>query len=107
MARFEYAQSAIDDLDMILGYTTGEWGADQAEKYLNGLEKQAQLLAEMPTLGKIYEPFKEQKLRVFPFEKHLIYYLEIDAGIILMHLTHENMDQRRHVRLGVKEVSDK
>ncbi|MDM3870169.1 type II toxin-antitoxin system RelE/ParE family toxin [Porticoccus sp. W117] len=97
MARFEYAQSAIDDLDMILGYTAGEWGVAKAEKYLNGLEKQAQLLAEMPTLGKIYPPYKEQKLRVFPFEKHLIYYLETDYGVTLLHLTHNRMDQLRHL----------
>ncbi|MEE8060033.1 MAG: type II toxin-antitoxin system RelE/ParE family toxin [Pseudomonadales bacterium] len=97
MARFEYAQSAIDDVNNILSYTKNKWGAGQAEIYFDGMEKQAQLLAEMPTLGKFYEPYKDKGFRVFPYEKHQIYYIEASFGIILMHITHENMDQARHI----------
>ena len=100
MARFEYAQSAIEDVDTILAYTINKWGVAQAESYFDGLEKQAQLLADMPTLGKFYEPYKDKYFRVFPYEKHLIYYIEAPFGIILMHITHKTMDQERHISEG-------
>jgi plasmid stabilization system protein ParE len=48
-------------------------------------------------LGKIYEPYKAQVVRVFPYEKHLIYYSEESHGITVIHVTHKNMDQERHL----------
>jgi plasmid stabilization system protein ParE len=51
----------------------------------------------MPTLGKIYEPYKAQVVRVFPYEKRLIYYSEESHGITVIHVTHKNMDQERHL----------
>ena len=98
MAKFVYTQSAVDDLQDILDYTRSQWGSEQAAAYLDGLEKQAELLANMPALGRFYPPYKEKQVRVFPYEKHLIYYIEASAGIILMHITHEGMDQEGHLR---------
>ena len=97
MARVEYTLSAIEDLDAILDYTTTNWGPKQAKLYLNGLEKQAQRLADMPTLGQFYDSRKYPDLRVFPFQEHRICYLEKDFGIIILHLNHKNMDQHRHI----------
>ncbi len=67
---------------------------------MSGLKKQAQILAVMPSLGKYYEPYKDRGVRVFPYEKHLIYYIENKHGITVIHVTHENMDQARHISDG-------
>ena len=95
MAKYSYALAAIEDIDRLLVYTKTRWGDAQASTYFDGLEKQAKLLAEMPSLGKHYEPYKEKGVRVFPYEKHLIYYVESKNGIIIVHITHGNQEQFR------------
>jgi plasmid stabilization system protein ParE len=67
---------------------------------LNTLEKQAQLLADMPTIGKHYKPYKDKGYRAFPYEKHLIYYVESSFGITLMHIVHESMNQEQYLNKG-------
>ena len=95
MATYKLAKSAQQDVHDLIEYTLETWGEEQSERYYSGFTKQASLLAEMPTLGKPYEPYNG--VRVFPYEKHLIYYTEASYGITILHVLHGEMDQGRHV----------
>lgn len=95
MPTYKLAESAKQDVRDLVEYTVEAWSRAQAEKYYDGLIKQAQLLAEIPTLGKSYERIKD--LHVFPYEKHLIYYIEQPHGITILHIVHGNKNQARHL----------
>lgn len=91
MPSYKFTEIAYADLDTIVDYTLEQWGVDQAIKYIDGLEKQAQLLADMPTLALLIdEPY--DKIRVFPYEKHNLFFIEEAHGITIIRVTHENMD---------------
>lgn len=93
-----FSENAESDLESIVSYTKELWGKEQAVSYVSGLQKQTIILSKMPTLGKFYIPYKEQGVRVFPFEKHLIYYMENRSGITIIHITHKAMEQALHVK---------
>lgn len=96
MATYKIAEPAKADIDNLFTYTIHTWGEAQSEKYYLGFIKQAQLLAEMPSLGKQYKLYSDE-MRVFPYEKHLIYYIEASHGITIMHVVHESKDQENHI----------
>lgn len=92
-----FADRAKNDLKEIVAYTKEKWGTAQAVSYVSGLKKQTEILANMPTMGKLYEAYEAQGVHVFPFEKHLIYYIENADGITIIHVNHKAMEQSLHV----------
>lgn len=97
MPAYKFAESAKQDIRDLVEYTIDAWSKAQAEKYYLGLTKQAELLAEMPTLGKLYDKYKAEEVRIFPYEKHLIYYIETPHGITILHVIQVNKDQVGHI----------
>lgn len=96
MATYKFSKPAEQDLENLITYTIETWGATQTEIYFNGLEKQAQLLAEMPGLGKtLYKPY--EKLRAFPYEHHVLFYQDAPDGIIVVRILHKNMSRDLHL----------
>ena len=100
-----FSENAESDLESIVSYTKELWGSAQAASYVSRPQKQTIILAKMPTLGKFYIPYKEQGVRVFLFEKHLIYYMENQSGITIIHTIHKAMEQSLHINPKV-DVSD-
>ena len=98
MPKVVFAASATNDIKSIVTYTKKKWGKAQAVSYVYGLKKQTQILAEMPTLGKIYAHYHRQEIHFFPFEKHLIYYFQENHGITIIHVTHKSMQQSLHIK---------
>lgn len=92
----KFTEPAYAQLDDMFSYTLETWGINQAYEYYDGLVKQANKLAENPQLGKFYEPYKTLGVRVFAYEKHLLYYTEQPHGITVICVTHQSMDQLRH-----------
>ncbi len=96
MPTYKFSLSAEDDIDGIIDYTVEKWGANQALKYLDGLEKQAQFLAETPTIGKNRDSLA-QGLKSFPYESHVLYFIEVEPNsIIIARVLHETMDPVLH-----------
>ncbi|MBV1915730.1 MAG: type II toxin-antitoxin system RelE/ParE family toxin [Pseudomonadales bacterium] len=95
MATYKLARAASEDIESLVAYTTKTWGVIQASKYYSGLTKQAQLLAEMPTLGALYAPY--EKLRAFPYERHILYFSEESHGITIARVLHQDMNQELHL----------
>ncbi|WP_395344251.1 type II toxin-antitoxin system RelE/ParE family toxin [Ningiella sp. W23] len=97
MSRVVFADNAKSDLKEIVSYTKNKWGKTQAISYISALKKQTEILANMPTMGKLYDPYKTSGVHVFPFEKHLIYYIQNPKGITVIHVHHKAMEQSINV----------
>lgn len=91
MPTFKFADSAWVDLSDIVDYTVEHWDAAQAVVYIDGLETVGAAIAEAPSIGKACEDLQEG-LRAFPYESHLLYYLEAEHGITIIRVLHKNMN---------------
>lgn len=98
MPRHRFTAHAQNDLTKIIDYTLQNWGAAQAEKYIDGLEKLAGKLAHSPALGKRRDSLKKDLLS-FPYESHVLYYTNTKAGIIISRVLHQSMDIEKHLRI--------
>ena len=93
---FQFTDTAERDLDGIINYTVQEWGASQANTYLDGLKSRAQLLAENPDLGITRETISKGLLS-FPYESHILYYKKHARGIVVVRILHQHMDPLKHL----------
>ncbi len=93
---FQFTDKAERDLDGIINYTVQEWGASQANTYLDGLESRGQLLAENPDLGITREKISRGLLS-FPYESHILYYKKHARGIVVVRILHQHMDPLKHL----------
>lgn len=94
--RCQFTAKAERDLESIIDYTAQEWGAPQANTYLDVLESRAQLLAENPDLGTTRETVFEGLLS-FPYESHILYYKKHARGIVIVRILHQHMDPVKHL----------
>jgi toxin ParE1/3/4 len=95
-SRYLFTDKAERDLEGIIDYTAQEWGAAQANTYLDGLETRAQLLAENPDLGIARETLFEGLLSS-PYESHIPYYKKHARGIVIVRILHQHMDPVKHL----------
>ena len=95
-ARYQFTDKAERDLEGIIDYTVQEWGVSQANTYLDGLEKRAQLLAENPDLGTARETLFEGLIS-FPYESHILYYIKYARGIVILRVLHQHMVPVKHL----------
>ena len=94
--RYQFTDKAERDLEGIIDYTVQQWGASQADTYLDGLETRAQLLADNPDLGAKRQALSEGLLS-FPYESHILYYMKQPGGITIVRVLHQNMDPLKHL----------
>ena len=97
MPSYNFTETAERDVEKIIDYTLETWGADQTGKYIDGLERQAQLLADTPKLAKPVDEFADG-LRAFPYQSHVIYFIEAPHGITIARVLHENMNPALHLK---------
>ena len=95
-SHYQFTEKAERDLEGIIDYTVQQWGASQADTYLDGLKTRAQLLADNPDLGNKREALYEGLLS-FPFESHILYYMKQPRGITIVRVLHQNMDPLKHL----------
>jgi len=95
-ARYQFTHKAERDLEGIIDHTVQEWGASQANTYLDGLESRAQLLAENPDLGATRETLSAG-LFSFPYKSHILYYKKHAHGIVILRVLHQHMDPLKHL----------
>jgi toxin ParE1/3/4 len=90
MALLLFSRSAKADLLSIGAYTLQTWGSDQAERYLDGLERCAKLLAGNPSLGR---PCAWIRPGLYRFEKgrHVLFYRRQEDGILVSRILHQSM----------------
>ena len=95
MPTVKYAEKAESDLYEIVDYSLYRWGKIQTHTYIYGLEKLAQSLAANPKIGKICHDLQEGLL-AFPYQSHVLYYLQEPHGITIVRILHQNMNSSLH-----------
>jgi toxin ParE1/3/4 len=90
MPTVRFSGRAKADLLNIGAYTLETWGAAQAERYLDSLEKCAKLLACNPSLGRSCEWIRPGLFR-FEKDRHVIFYRKHEEGILVSRILHQSM----------------
>ena len=87
---------AESDLADIWIYTCTEWGADQADKYLDQLERGINQLIDNPGLG-VDCSYVLPGYRRLHQEHHLVFYLVEESCLLIVRVLHEDMDASRRL----------
>ena len=93
---YRLTPEAQADLNEIRRYTLQEWGNAQARKYITGLRKTMNLLAEAPSLGKL-RPEVGINVLSFPHVSHVVYYIVHEQQVVIFGVLHKTMVPLKHL----------
>jgi toxin ParE1/3/4 len=96
MREIHVSALAESDLTGIWQYSFEEWGADQADRYLDELDSNIKLLADNLDLG-IKRDFVSDGYRVLFVASHAVYYTVTPSTIHIIRVLHGRMDPERHL----------
>ena len=94
---YELSLAADNDLEEIYDFTNEKFGAEQAVKYLIGLENVFDSLCSNPRLGRERNELYDG-LRSFSKESHVIFYRIMENRIRIVRVLHANRDAIRFLR---------
>lgn len=91
-------KSALAELDLIgiWEYSFAEWDAEQADKYLDELDRGIGFLVDNPELGASRDAVRKG-YRVLFINSHAIYYTITPSTVFIVRVLHERMDPARHL----------
>jgi len=81
MPKYVFTKRAKKDLQDIWNFTYDQWSNNQADKYLQNIFAQCDILSKDPELGKTYFQLSPN-LRGFKINRHIIFYRVIDKTTI-------------------------
>jgi toxin ParE1/3/4 len=84
------------DLDGIWNFTTAQWGIDQAEANLLGLDTTMKILDGQPGLGRSIEDIRAGYSK-FPTASHILIYRLKPSAIEFVRVLHMSSDVDRHL----------
>lgn len=90
MAEFRFSRRAEADLLGIAAYTLRTWGKTQTIRYIDDFEKCCQMLADSPALGRFCDEVRPG-LRRMECGRHVVFYREEHAGILISRILHQRM----------------
>ena len=96
MRKITKSALAESDLLDIWDYSFGEWGEDQADKYLDELNESIKLLAKNPEMGG-KRHYVRDGYRVLFAGSHAVYYTITPSAIHVIRILHVRMDPERHL----------
>jgi toxin ParE1/3/4 len=94
MPSYSLSLEAKKDLLNIRAYIRKKWGNQQAQKYIDALEKRCDELARSPQMGR-ERPEIKPGYRSMAEGKHVIFYRVVDSGIEILRIPHGRMDIER------------
>lgn len=94
MMRIRLTKSARRDLDAIYDYWADRASPEIAQGLIYSITDTLPLIAEFPMIGRACDEMMAG-LRVFPVDKHLIYYRKERGVIKIHHILHGARNQRR------------
>jgi len=87
---------ALADLEDIWLYTFNEWSFDQANLYIDALDRGVSKIAENPFQGKSIDSIK-LGYHKFNVQHHSIFYHIEEKAVVIVRILHEMMDSERHL----------
>jgi toxin ParE1/3/4 len=96
VAAFRFSRRAEADLLSIGRYTLRTWGEAQAARYVGELEVCCQTLSDNPALGGLCDEIRPG-LRRLEHGKHVVFYRQERAGILVSRIQHQRMLPDRHI----------
>lgn len=96
MPRVEITEAADRDLTEIYLYSHREFGEQQADRYLAGLDDCLQALAKRPLSARSADRLRPGYRR-FEYGSHIIFFVTIEDGIRVVRVLHQRMDVKRHL----------
>jgi len=96
MRKVHLSALAESDLLGIWQYSFEQWDEDQADKYLDELDKGIGLLAENAELG-AKRDYVREGYRVLFINRHAVYYTVTASAIHIVRVLHSQMDPERHL----------
>ena len=95
MPDVEITTEANSDLVEIWLYTDEQFGATQADRYLDQLAEAIDRLLVHPELGKDRSDVKSG-YRSIHVNKHVVFYRVINDGLLVVRVLHDSMDVLLH-----------
>ena len=93
---YRLAPKATEDMEAVWLYSLHEWGAEQADHYIDDLTAAFGFLAESPKSGVACEAIRAG-YRKYPVIRHVAYYRETSYGIEIIRVLHDRMLASRHL----------
>ena len=87
---------AENDLIDVWLYSFEQWGPDQADRYLDELDRGIRALARNPDLGTKRDYVREE-CRVLFLNSHAVYYTVTSSTVHIIRVLHGQMDPDRHL----------
>ena len=96
MAEYRLTPAAERDLESIWIYTLRQWGARQADLYIDVLTTAFAKCADAPEIAPSCEHIRPGYRR-WRVERHMVYFQVTHYGIAVVRILHERMDSLRHL----------
>ncbi len=96
MPTYSLSPEAKKDLLAIRAHTLNKWGARQAQKYIDTLEKKCEKLVRDPHIGRERSEIKPG-YRSVAEGQHVIFYRVGGSGIDILRILHGHMDIERRM----------
>lgn len=96
MAEYRLTPAAERDLEAIWAYTQKQWGAEQANRYIDILTEAFAELAQFPKIAPACDHIR-LGYRSRNIERHMLYFRITTYGIAIVRILHDRMDAPRHL----------
>ena len=96
MARYKILAKANADIEKMYADGIKTWGLEQAQDYLLGLHDYFEFLADNPNIG-INSDDLALNLQRFPYRRHMVFFVNTDARILIVRVLGSEMDFERHL----------
>lgn len=91
MTRYRLSVKAAEDLAEIADYTISEFGAEQARRYRDRIEKTCTIIGETPDIGRLIDAVAPP-MRFFPCGSHILVYTHDQDGVLVVRIRHQRED---------------
>jgi toxin ParE1/3/4 len=90
-----FSPAAVADIGAIWDYTAETWGVVQADRYVDDIRSACVALADGERAGRKVDVL-DGYLK-FPVGRHLIFFRQLETGIVVIRVLHQSMDVERHL----------
>jgi toxin ParE1/3/4 len=97
MSGWKLSRRARKDLAEVWQYSNRQWGPEQADRYIAGLQEACGKLAANPSLGRPI-PEVPKEIRQYRYGSHVIVHQMDGEQVYVARILHEGMDHLRHLR---------